>query len=753
MGSVPTKRNSDVSAWAGSSLQSFLEAIPEAILVSNRAGQIVFANAQAEKLFGYSREALLGSFVEKLIPTSLRDMRRRERDYFFADQRIPRATAVQEIFVLRADNTKLPVDVRVGALQQDSETFAVSTIRDASARYSVESREKSEAAEAALANERLRQVLESSLTVGWDLDFATGRRYSFGPLKEVLGHSNYPESGVLDDFWPVVHPDDLQSVLKALADARENRTLYSAEFRIIWADGTVRWVAAKGRFFQTPDGKTSRALGMTTDITDRKHMEEALRESEERLHMAIQAGEMYAYEWNAVTDEVVRSRECAQILTWMKEPTRGTGREWLELVHPDDRHAHLAAQAAPTPENPVYRIIYRLVRPDGTMMWLERSGRGIFDAKGKLAKLIGMTVDITERKRTEESLRLREKELLEAQRVAKVGSWQWDPRSDKVSWSEELYRIAGRDPTLPPPTYQEQQALYTPESWMLLQHRVDEALRTGRFYNVDLEMVRPDGSTRWITDQGEVLYDTEGRVMMLRGTAQDVTERKRAEEALLRVTRRLVEAQEQERARIARDLHDDVNQRMALLAAQLEEVRQAMPANEELSARMKKLSRQTEEILSDIQAISHRLHSSKLEHLGIVAAMKGFCRECATQQKVEVHFSHDDIPSGLPLDISLCLFRVLQEALHNAVKHSGVRDFNVRLRYSPTELGLTVSDSGVGFDLKSASNQQGLGLVSMSERLRLVQGAISIRSTPEQGTTIDACVPLRRESKSSVASA
>jgi signal transduction histidine kinase len=240
---------------------------------------------------------------------------------------------------------------------------------------------------------------------------------------------------------------------------------------------------------------------------------------------------------------------------------------------------------------------------------------------------------------------------------------------------------------------------------------------------------------------------------MLRGTAQDVTDRKRAEEALRNVTRRLVEAQEQERARIARDLHDDVNQRLALVAAQLAEARQAMPVGTELSARMNRISEQTEEIISDIQAISHKLHSSKLEHLGIVAAMKGFCRECAAQQKVEIHFSHDEIPSRLPLDISLCLFRVLQEALHNAVKHSGARLFDVGLRYNAMELSLTVADSGVGFDLKSAMNQRGLGLVSMSERLRLVQGTISIQSAPNQGTTIDARVPLGREHKSSVASA
>ena len=146
MGSVPAESKTDMSAWADSGFQSFLEVIPEAILVSNRAGQIVLANAQAERLFGYSREALVGSLVEELVPPRLHEMCRMERDSFFADQRIPRPTAVQEVCVLRADQTEFPVEIRVSALQLGSATFALSTIRDASARRTDETKGKAEAA-------------------------------------------------------------------------------------------------------------------------------------------------------------------------------------------------------------------------------------------------------------------------------------------------------------------------------------------------------------------------------------------------------------------------------------------------------------------------------------------------------------------------------------------------------------------------------------------------------------------------------
>jgi signal transduction histidine kinase len=147
-------------------------------------------------------------------------------------------------------------------------------------------------------------------------------------------------------------------------------------------------------------------------------------------------------------------------------------------------------------------------------------------------------------------------------------------------------------------------------------------------------------------------------------------------------------------------------------------------------------------VQNDIQALSRRLHSSRLEYLGLEAAAAGFCRDLSQQQDVEIDFSAQDIPEGLPKDISLCLFRVLQEALHNAVKHSGVRKFAVSLKAPLNEIQLFVSDSGVGFDPRIANRGHGLGLTSMTERLRLVNGELSIESRLHQGTTIFASVPL-----------
>jgi signal transduction histidine kinase len=218
------------------------------------------------------------------------------------------------------------------------------------------------------------------------------------------------------------------------------------------------------------------------------------------------------------------------------------------------------------------------------------------------------------------------------------------------------------------------------------------------------------------------------------------------EDELSGVSRKLIESQEQDRARIGRDLHDDINQQLALLAVDIEQLRQRGPDYaREISNRLVEIRDRVTEIATDVQSISHQLHSPQLEIIGIVAAMRGFCRQFATHQKVTVDVTHDNIPNGVSHEVSLCLFRVLQEALHNAVKHSNVRQYDVKLGYSAGELHLTVSDRGIGFNAEAAMGSGGLGLVSMRERVRLANGTIVIETKPMGGTTILVRIPVEAE--------
>jgi PAS domain S-box-containing protein len=395
---------------------------------------------------------------------------------------------------------------------------------------------------------------------------------------------------------------------------------YSLEKRYLKKDGVKVWGRLNVSLLKNDDGGSPLVFAFLEDITERRQTEDALRDSEQRFRLAAYAGRMFSYEWDAATDAVVRSGEYAEMLCTDKVAQLTTGQQIAAKVHPEDREAVLAAEAALSVEKPHLRVSHRMMRPDGSVIWVEKTGLAHFNDQGQMLRIVGMVTEITERKR--------------------------------------------------------------------------------------------------------------------------------AEAALADVSRRLIEAQEQERNRISRELHDDIGQRLALLAVELEQLHQDLTGLPEIRSRIGELHKQAIEIATDTQDLSRELHSTKLEYLGPVAAMRGLCQELGEQTKVEVDFTSQDLPNPLLPDISLCLFRVLQEALHNSVKHSGARRVEVKLWGTPDEIHLVVSDLGIGFDSEAARERRGLGLVSMEERLKLLQGTLFIESGPNRGTKIHARVPLGSRSDS-----
>ncbi len=223
----------------------------------------------------------------------------------------------------------------------------------------------------------------------------------------------------------------------------------------------------------------------------------------------------------------------------------------------------------------------------------------------------------------------------------------------------------------------------------------------------------------------------------------EVTERKRAEERLQELSGQLINAQENERRRIARELHDDLNQRLALLTIDLEQLGQKLHKTSGIRKQMQDLCARAREISTDVQRMCYQLHPSKLETLGLVAAVRSLCHEVSERQGLEIGFFHWGVPESISKDVALCLFRVAQESLQNVVKHSGAKQARVEIIGNPQTLNLIISDTGVGFDAEAARRKGGLGLVSMDERLRLVGGSVSIHSQLQHGSRIEVKVPLR----------
>jgi PAS domain S-box-containing protein len=283
-----------------------------------------------------------------------------------------------------------------------------------------------------------------------------------------------------------------------------------------------------------------------------------------------------------------------------------------------------------------------------------------------------------------------------------------------------------------------------------IKEKLDECFQ-GRIIRYEMKYTYPEIGERDILVS---YFPVEGAAGVDRVVCilQDITDRNRIEEALRGMNRKLIEAHEEERSRIARELHDDITHRLVSLGMTLDSMNRLLRPADELAREISKARKQVADLGTDIQALSHRLHSPRLELLGLTKAATALCKELSEQQGVKIDFHANNVPRKLPREVSLCLFRILQEALQNALKHSGSSHFQVVFRSQHGQIELVVQDSGCGFEPEEVINGPGIGLASMRERLKLVNGHLSIDSQSQRGTMIHARVPLSRKKKSATAS-
>jgi PAS domain S-box-containing protein len=724
---------------------------------------------------------------------------------------------------------------------------------------------------------RYRRIVETTNEGVWLLDSTLHSSYVNRQMAEMLGYE--PEEMLGRSVFDFYFPEDVEHKRQVL-ERRQQGLREQIEERLRRRDGSELWVRLAATPVFKDNGEFDGALAMECDITERKRAEAELRASEERFRLAARAGRMYAYDWNARTNEVVRSPEFVPVLG-LTSPEPLSDEQFVDGIHPDDRERFLSEIAALTPEKPTRDITYRFLSPTGRVIWLRSRGHALFDEAGKLQRVVGMVTDVTELKMTEDKLREYEKavegaedmivvvdrqyrfllanrQYLKMRNMAReqvVGSFIPDVLGEEIFETvikpklDECFRgnAVRYEMKFSYPTVGERDLLlsYFPiedvngtidraacivhditerkraedalhdlnralEGQTALLRTREELLRnfvknvpagvamldrdmrylqvSERFcsdYSVDSAQVLgrshyelfPDIPDRWKEIhrralQGETLraeedrWDREGGTLWVRWEirpwwnsngsqggvllfAEDITRIKQSEETLSKVNQKLIQAHEAERTRIARELHDDICQRIALLAVRLDDFCHRSPDSlSELRRGLAQACEEAQDLGADVQALSHRLHSSKLKHLGLAAAAAGFCREFSEQCGVNIDFQAGDIPNELSEDISICLFRVLQEAVQNAAKHSSARHFQVSLRNGSNEIELMVHDSGIGFEPEMAFRKNGLGLTSMRERMNLVNGELSIESGLQRGTTVCARITHQPKTKS-----
>lgn len=471
-------------------------------------------------------------------------------------------------------------------------------------------------------------------------------------------------------------------------------------------------------------------VGMEVRLEDQR----LLRDSEERLRLAQQAARMGTFEVDIATGVNTWNREQEALYGLPPGGFGGTLAAFESLIHPEDRPAvrELVERSVKTGQPTAGE--WRVVWPDGSAHWIAGHWQVFLDQSGRALRVVGVNVDIAERKLIEQKLREYERAVEASGEMITVLDREYRCLMANRRYLEVKHLT--RDQVVGHFAYEfMDEEVFT----QVMKPKLDECFR-GKVVRQELKASYPKGGERVLFIS---YFPIEGPHGVDRVTCllQDITERKKMEQTLQEMTRKLIEAQEQERGRIGRELHDDINQRLAMLAIELCQLPEHAP---ELPSRVQELQRELSQISEDVQAISHDLHSSKLDYLGAVAAMSSWCKEFAARQQMEIDF-RSNVHGSLPLDLGLPLFRVLQEALHNASKHSRVKRVEVQLWEDGGEIHLLVSDSGRGFDVDAAFHGKGLGLSSMRERVRLVNGTIAIESKPAAGTKIHVRAPMQEE--------
>jgi PAS domain S-box-containing protein len=396
--------------------------------------------------------------------------------------------------------------------------------------------------------ERWRRLFET-MAEGVVLIDVDGSITSANPAAErILGLTRSEIEGRAYDAaeWDLVRPDGSPMPAEEMAGARamrEKRAVRDVVMGAVRPDGSVAWISVDASPVFDAAGELEGIVGTFTDITAQRQADEALRLSEERLAGALEGSEAALWDWRVQTAEVIFNERWAEIIGYtLAEISPVSIETWERFTHPDDqRRSRELLKRHLVGESPLYECEARMRHKDGHWVWvLDRGKVREWDDAGRPMRMIGTHLDITARKQAEQVLHASQERLHEAHRLAHIGTWNWVTETDTVTWSEELHRIAGRDPMLPAPAFAEHSAFCTPESWSRLQAAVEAALQMGESYELDLEFIRPDGTTRWAHCFGGRTVDADGRVEGLQGTVHDVTERKQAEEEIRRLNAELL---------------------------------------------------------------------------------------------------------------------------------------------------------------------------------------------------------------------
>jgi PAS domain S-box-containing protein len=580
--------------------------------------------------------------------------------------------------------------------------------------------------------ERFQQLAENIREVFWITNPAKNEMIYISPgYEEIWGRTCESLYASPMGWVEAIHPDDRERVLES-ALTKQTSSHYDEVYRIVQPAGSHRWIHDRAFPIRDDSGEVYRVVGIAEDITERKL-------AETRLATLVHAVES--------TAEMICITDIEDRFTFVNRAFgRAYGYTEVEILGktPD----MLFSPNNPPPLLPEILKQTRLDgwrgevldrRKDGTEFPVFLSTSKIVNPDGRVIGLMGVAQDITERKRAEEQIRLLAYAVQSARDLICItdgeNRFTFVNQSFVKAYGYRQEEVLGRNPDF----------LQSPKNPPgLCEHIFRQTL--GSSWRGELLNRRKDGTEFPISLSTSAIKNSEGRTIGLIGVASDITERKRAEEELRRLPLRIIEAQEAERLRVARELHDGVNQLIASAKMRLRKVEDGAvslnPAAREILARCSRLLVQA---LEENRRIAHNLRPSDLDEFGLAAASRNFCEELRSRTKLKVKYSIARIDQRLAPALELNLFRIMQEAVNNIEKHAHAREVRLRIAFHGDSIVLKIQDDGRGFDSKRGragkGKWRGIGLTNMRERAEFLGGTCAVESAPKQGTTITVRVP------------
>jgi PAS domain S-box-containing protein len=366
--------------------------------------------------------------------------------------------------------------------------------------------------------------------------------------------------------------------------------------------------------------------------------------------------------------------------------------------------------------------------------------------------ILGLVINLRRRWLAEQSLSESEARLSLAAASANAGLWSMSVDTGQV-WGTDKIRELFDFPPHEELNFKSFLGRIHAEDRERVQHTVQQAMQSGEDFAIEYRVLRADGSVRWIASRGRLQPAKAGKPSGMMGVSVDVSERKETEDALRRneqdlskLTGRIIHAQEEELRRLSRELHDDLTQRLAALALDAALIEKELnPSQPQAVQGLKELRANLSEVAEEVHDLSRQLHPSILDDLGLVQAVQAECVAFTKKTGVDLSFAPHDLPDSVPQHSALCLYRIIREALQNIAKHSRAAAASVTLQGLSDGIRLLIEDQGIGFDTQEVKTKAGIGLSSMRERVRLVNGTISFKSKPGQGTAIEVFIPIGGE--------